>query len=483
MKFKGSTTTSPEEILAELRALVAEAEAMVNHTLDTSDDVVATLRARYEAAQERLLDAYAAAKRKAVTVTANADDAIRSNPYRSLAIAAGAGMLMGLLFALRKGRSAAVAIVVLVLTMGCMTVAAQRGQGQGQGQRRGAMVSQMSGTYELEATRGDDVQRAAQAATRNLPGDRRDRAFQNLLMRLQPPSTLAIDRNGRTFTVSSSNGPRTSFEADGGTRNETGVNRRAVATRVEYSGNRLTVTSRGNRNTDFMVTFEPIDNGGLLVTRRMDSDDLARPVTVRSYYRRVADPRWDLYTPDNSRRADPRAFVVPDGTRMVAVLDTPISSRTSRSGQRFSMTVQGPNEYRDARIDGVIDQITPYGNGRNTEMRVDFDTIRLRNGQTAEFEAILSDVRSPNGRDYRIDAPSQDRDPNRTGDTLQQGAVGAALGAIIGAIAGGGKGAAIGAVVGGAGGMILAQDREQYLDLPAGTQVTLIVTSSRFRNP
>ena len=42
-------------------------------------------------------------------------------------------------------------------------------------------------------------------------------------------------------------------------------------------------------------------------------------------------------------------------------------------------------------------------------------------------------------------------------------------------------GAAIGAVAGGTGGVILAQNRDQHLDLPPGTQVTLIVTSSRYR--
>jgi len=65
--------------------------------------------------------------------------------------------------------------------------------------------------------------------------------------------------------------------------------------------------------------------------------------------------------------------------------------------------------------------------------------------------------------------------------TIQQGAIGAAIGAIIGAVAGGGKGAVIGAVVGGAGGAILAQDNDDYLDLPPGTQVTLTVTPPRYR--
>jgi hypothetical protein len=379
---------------------------------------------------------------------------------------------------------------LVVLTAGSVSLSAQWGQRPRNGPP--LTLNPMSGTYELETTRGDNAQRAADRATRNLPQPQRDRAYQRLLSRLQPPTTLAIDRNGRTVTISSSSGPRATFDADGRTQNEPGPGGRMTTTRAEFIGNRLSVSTSGNRNTDFLVTFEPLNNGnGLLVTRRLDSDDLRQPVTIQSYYRRVANqPRWDVYAPEPRYAPEPgytprpgsRPFTVPDGTRMVAVLDTSLSTRTSRSGERFSMTVRSPEEYQGARIDGVIARVTPYGQGRNADMQVDFDTIRLRNGQTAGFDAVLDTVRTPGGVTLRVDASGNVPDRDRTDATIRQGAVGAALGAIIGAVAGGGKGAAIGAAVGGVGGVILAQDRDQYLDLPPGTQVT-IITSSRYRTP
>jgi hypothetical protein len=385
---------------------------------------------------------------------------------------------------------------LVVLTAGSLSLSAQRGQGQGQGQGRGQGQEQryapayglMGGTYDLETTRGGNVQRTADQATRNLPPGQRERAYQSLLGRLDPPRTLSIHRQGQTVTISSSNGPRTTFDADGRTRNESGPGGRGMFTRATLVGDRLSVMTSGNRSTDFLVTFEPLNRGdGLLVTRRFDSDELRQPVTIQSYYRRVAsEPRWDLYTQQSGdyppRFGGPRPFTVPDGTRMVAVLDTSLSTRTSRNGERFTMTVESPLEYRDARIDGVVARITPYGQGHNADMRIDFDTIRLRNGQTAEFDAILNTVRAPGGQVYRVDASGGVPEPSHTNATITQGAIGAALGAIIGAVAGGGKGAAIGAVVGGAGGAILAQDRDQYLELPPGTEVTIIVTS-RYRTP
>ncbi|MCX6546146.1 MAG: glycine zipper domain-containing protein [Acidobacteria bacterium] len=372
---------------------------------------------------------------------------------------------------------------LVVLTAGSMSLSGQVRQRQ----RNQPTFNAMSGTYELESTRGGNAQRTADMATRNLPQPQRDRAYQSLLNRLQPPTTLAIERNGRTVTISSSSGPRTTFDADGRTQNERWQNGRMTRTRAEFVGNRLSVSTSGNRNTDFLVTFEPLNYGnGLLVTRRLDSDDLRGPVTIQSYYRRVANqPRWDVYAPESGYGPgrEPRPFFVPDGMRLGAVLDTSLSTRTSRSGQRFSMTVLSPEEYLYSKVYGVVARVTPYGPGRNADMQVDFDAIESIDGETFDFDAILESVQTRGGVTLRVDASGGVPDRNRTDATIQQGAVGAALGAIIGAIAGGGKGAAIGAVVGGASGVILAQDRDQYLDLPPGTRVTIIVTPSRYRAP
>lgn len=363
----------------------------------------------------------------------------------------------------------AFALLVLLLAVAMSGVSAERGQ-RGMPPRGGPPVAALSGTYDLETTRGDNASQAADAATRNLPRLQRERAYQDLMNRLQPPLTIAIERVGRSVTISSSNGPRVTFEADGRDRDERFGGRR-TSTRAEFIGNRLVVSSKGNRNTDFLVTFESLNGGdGLLVTRQMDSDDLGRPVEIRSYYRRVSGPRWDVYRGDGPRLGA-RRFMVPEGTTLIAVLDTPLHSRTSRYGERFSMTVQSPGEFRGAYIDGLVARSTPYARGHNAELRIYFDRIRM-DGQASDFEGVLRTARVPGGVTLRVDEARDDVDLNEK--TIEGGAIGAALGAIIGAIAGGGKGAAIGAVIGGVGGVIVAQDRD--FDLPAGTEVTIIAT-------
>jgi ElaB/YqjD/DUF883 family membrane-anchored ribosome-binding protein len=104
MKNSTYATHAPTEILDDLRTLVADAEKMVTASAtENSDDVINALRARYDAMQARLCTIFDGAKQ---TVTARAtatDDMIRGNLYSSLAIAAVAGVLVGVFFS-RRGR-------------------------------------------------------------------------------------------------------------------------------------------------------------------------------------------------------------------------------------------------------------------------------------------------------------------------------------------------------------------------------------------
>ena len=402
---------------------------------------------------------------------------------------------------------------VAAFAIGGLTLSAQQGFSQMQGRdqgRQGPVSAVLSGTYELDSTQGDDPTSVAEAATSNMSPDQRDSVYETLLDRLSPPDMLSIERRGRTITLSSTTAPRTSFEADGIARRETNTSQSgtygrpvSTSTRAVLAGERLSVSSQGNRETDFTVTFQPLQGGNrLLVTRQIYIANSRQPVVTRTYYTRVStEPEWDLYAGDTNNmsydprydartdtrdpRYDPRAntntntnngatLLVPEGTRISAVLDTAIDTRTARAGDRFSMTVQGPNEYRDAKIEGVIRSSNVSSTDRPADLRVAFDTIRLRTGQTGTLEATLDTVRKPGGEVLRVDGTIQD---NKTTNSVETGAIGAAIGGVIGVLAGGTKGAVIGAVIGGAagaGGAILANQRDRYLDLPIGTEVTIV---------
>ena len=98
-----STAKTPQDLLDDLHALVAEAEKMMGDTLtEHSEDAIAALRSRYDAAQERLTELYTGARKKVVAGAKCTDEAIRANPYQALAIAAGVGLLLGVLVGRRS---------------------------------------------------------------------------------------------------------------------------------------------------------------------------------------------------------------------------------------------------------------------------------------------------------------------------------------------------------------------------------------------
>ncbi len=201
-----------------------------------------------------------------------------------------------------------------------------------------------------------------------------------------------------------------------------------------------------------------------------------------SYYDRTSDvAQLDLntgtsdYPPVGTTSGD---FVVPNGTQLVAVLDTNLSTNTARDNQRFTMTVRSPSQYDGATVEGYVTNVNRSGRitGRS-EMTLNFDTIRLRNGRNYRFAGIVETVRTPGNETVQVDNEGAVREDNQTTRTIQRTTIGTAVGAIIGAIAGGGKGAAIGAVLGaGAGaGSVYVQGRED-LELTTGTEVTVRAT-------
>jgi len=98
MKNNKDTVHTPKELLTELQSLVAEAETMMADSLtEHSAEALGNLRARFGAAQERMGELYDSAKKKVVAGAKCTDTAIRENPYQSMAIALGVGVLVGVL--------------------------------------------------------------------------------------------------------------------------------------------------------------------------------------------------------------------------------------------------------------------------------------------------------------------------------------------------------------------------------------------------
>ncbi len=140
---------------------------------------------------------------------------------------------------------------------------------------------------------------------------------------------------------------------------------------------------------------------------------------------------------------EPKPLVVPADTVVVVVLDQTISSKASKSGDRFSATVESPIEVegkvaipKGARAEGVVNEAKAAG--------------RFKGG--AVLSLTLTSV-AVNGKDHEIQTSGATMSSKGKGKrTAVMVGGGAAGGAAIGAVAGGGKGAAIGALIGAAAG-------------------------------
>jgi hypothetical protein len=340
-------------------------------------------------------------------------------------------------------------------------------------------MQSLSGTFRVDRSRSDDARAAAERVARNLPYSERTRVLDVVSRRLDAPEELAFDVRGRLVTMASTRAAQVTFEADGRDRVETSQSGRTIHSRAWFSGNQLTVNSSGDRGNQFTVTFQPLENGRTMrVTRRIYTAELNQTVEVNSIYSRTSEvARFDIYNPNVNQYPSTASgsFIIPDGARVVGTLVTPLSTRTVASGDRFTMRVVEPGEFRDATIEGHVAGLQRSGriSGRSV-MTLDFDTIRLRDGRTYQFSGLLESVNTRNGESVRVDTEGTIRDDSQTSRTGERAAIGTAVGAIIGAIAGGGKGAAIGAILGaGTGAGSIYVEGRNDLDLDRGTELVI----------
>lgn len=173
----------------------------------------------------------------------------------------------------------------------------------------------------------------------------------------------------------------------------------------------------------------------------------------------------------------PKIVSVPVGTSMKVRLNETLSSKESRVGDRFTVTVIDPVRYNEATIDGHISSIEKSGKVKGrTSMNLDFDRITLSDGRTGILHGYVSRVYGEGAG--KADNEGGVESGSRTKQAVKRGGIGAAAGAIIGGLAGGGKGAAIGLLIGGAGGAgSLAIQGSKELKLENGTE--LLITTTR----
>jgi hypothetical protein len=164
----------------------------------------------------------------------------------------------------------------------------------------------------------------------------------------------------------------------------------------------------------------------------------------------------------------PDPITVPEGATLPLVLETAISSATSRSGDlivaRLAEDVRVGERVvvpAGTEVRGLVTAAVPSGRVKGlARLAFDFDTLVLK-GKEHSIGTKPVDITAAN---------SHKRDAVIIGG-------GAGAGAIIGAIAKGGKGAAVGGLIGGATGTgVVLTTKGKEVALGTGTRVTVRLT-------
>jgi len=359
----------------------------------------------------------------------------------------------------------------------------------------------LSGTYQLDASKSDmlaDI--VADTGIQNT--DQR----QDLADKLLAPDQIAVDVRGNQVTLATSNAPATTFTADGRENTESQPSGGTYRIKATLRGQVLTITSLG-QDTDYTIVLTSTDTGrSMKVSRRVTTDYLKQTVFAESFYNKtdqvarlgidLSSPAAGTYsssdpadngnpTPGNSyptvntgRRGE---YIVRNGEIITGFLDNEINTKASQNNDRFRITVQTPDEYRGAVIEGYLTGVGRSGKVTgSSNVTFNFERITLRNGQTYDFAGFLQSVKDQTGKEVKVDTEGAAKGKSQTKETAKRGGIGAGIGAVIGAIAGGVKGAAIGAIIGGgAGAGSVAIQGDGDLVLGKGSTITITASSPK----
>ena len=177
----------------------------------------------------------------------------------------------------------------------------------------------------------------------------------------------------------------------------------------------------------------------------------------------------------NSPQYGERSWTLPADTVISVQMNSTLSSRTSRVGDKFIATVTVPVYVSGQTVipagsivEGRVTQVTPAKRmSRSGTIAIDFDDLVFPNGTRIDLVGGLTSTDPKTRRriddEGRVSAEGGKRAPVFIGG-------GGAIGAVLGGIAGGGKGAVLGGVAGaGAGVAAVLLSKGEEAQVPSGT--------------
>ena len=100
MKTKSRNHVGAQELLEDINTLASDAKAIFDNAVtEPASDAMAALRDRLDSAKSRMSDYYGMARERTIAGARATDSVIREKPYHAIAVAALAGVVLGLFIA------------------------------------------------------------------------------------------------------------------------------------------------------------------------------------------------------------------------------------------------------------------------------------------------------------------------------------------------------------------------------------------------
>lgn len=174
-----------------------------------------------------------------------------------------------------------------------------------------------------------------------------------------------------------------------------------------------------------------------------------------------------------------RDLALPPGTAVYMKLETAISTRSNKAGDRFAGRVTQPVMLNGktiipvgAALEGKVvkaEEMRRYRGTPTIDLRPDL--ITMPDGVRYNINAVIVDTSNRPAVD--VNEEGQIKGRGRDGRDWKETGIATGAGAGIGALVGGGKGALLGAGIGATASVVRWLSKTRSADLPAGTEIIM----------
>jgi hypothetical protein len=213
------------------------------------------------------------------------------------------------------------------------------------------------------------------------------------------------------------------------------------------------------------VTITGVNRGSVFAANRIDiSDGAGAP--PQQQQRQLAPP-----PPAQQQQQGPASFEQPapgadavQNTDLSGILGSALDSKSAFVGEAVTLrdVTSFDGTIRGAKLYGSVTDVTRPGQGRNAQVAIHFDKLRLNDGSTKQIDGIVVSMK----------VNTKNNAAKEIGGAFLGMLAGNAIGKTLFGIGGGG-------IVGAIGGYMIAKDNRSDVVIPENTDVTVRVVNPR----